>query len=163
MDVLHTYSFAVGRLDLLVSFCDYVTLVQPSGKAGLGRGRHDALAGAAEERPDLAASFTCELRHTHTVDVDGQRVRSRELEQILDSLRISHSMPTATCAGVTHGLRHPSVVLHVSRTPDETSLRWSMQPESTSDLPTRPGSFNKSTVTRWSAVGRYLKLIERMG
>ncbi len=91
MDVLHTYSFAVGRLDLLVSFCDYVTLVQPSGKAGLGRGRHDALAGAAEERPDLAASFTCELRHTHTVDVDGQRVRSRELEQIFDSLLDAHS------------------------------------------------------------------------
>jgi hypothetical protein len=55
-DVLHTYSFAVGRLDLLVPLCDYMTLVQPSGKAGFGRGRHDALASAAGKRPNLAAS-----------------------------------------------------------------------------------------------------------
>ena len=67
-DVLHTYSFAMGRLDLLVPFCDYVTLVQPSGKAGFGRGCHDALAGAARKRPDLAASeaspVNCDTR-TH--------------------------------------------------------------------------------------------------
>ena len=72
--MLHTYSFAVRRLDLLVPFCDYVTLVQPSGKAGFGRGRHDALAGAAGERPDLAASEASPV-HAHA-HAHGRRRRA---------------------------------------------------------------------------------------
>ncbi len=79
--MLHTYSFAVRRLDLLVPFCDYVTLVQPSGKAGFGRGRHDALAGAAGERPDLAASeaspVNCDTRTRTRSTSTGSVVKSR--------------------------------------------------------------------------------------
>lgn len=72
-DVLHTYSFAVGRLDLLVPFCDYVTLIKPSGKAGFGHWSHDALAGAAGKRPDLAASEASPVIATHA---HGRRQRA---------------------------------------------------------------------------------------
>lgn len=45
----------MGRLELLLPLCHYVTLVQPDGNARL---RHGALTGAAEKRANLAASST---------------------------------------------------------------------------------------------------------